>query len=314
MRAPVVHLIPFAIAALIGGMVIATPANAQTRAVHQEVCVSVDEAHDTLAPPERAAARLLLARQFELEGWVVVPDACLTPYTVGHIQLGNTITVTVSGPNGHWTGTALGLGDLRALYSQIVRSIVTGLSMTGMHVIDRTNVTAAQALPPRRVSSDSFAYARLGYGGHGPGLGIGYRAELDSFALDVSLVNYQMSWASTPYLYSVGSSAEAAWSWVKLEGLRFKDPVANAGAYFGAGLSWGGAYSSGGLGQTSWQGSGLQGEVTAGYEIGRASTLRVFVQADGQLPFYQMRSRTGRQQYSPSFIVSVGLGWQHGHR
>jgi hypothetical protein len=73
---------------------------------------------------------------------------------------------------------------------------------------------------------------------------------------------------------------------------------------------------------SAWRGSGLQGEVTAGYEIARTTTLRVFVQADASLPFYMSSSQTfstsaavtTSQRYVPSLVFSVGLGWQRNHR
>jgi hypothetical protein len=314
MNGKIVRLIPLAAAALMGGLIVAAPATAQTRPPVRDVCVSVDEAHDTLSSQERAAARLLLAKQFDLEGWHVVPEGCPAPYTVAHVQLGNRITVTLSGPNRQLEGAAFGLDDLPALYSQMVRAMVTGRPMTGMNVIDRTNVTAAQAQPARRVTSDSFGYARLGYGSGGPGLGFGHRAEGDTLAIDVSFLNFQQNFgSSSPGYYSSGGGA--SWSWVKLEGLFFENSVKNASAYYGGGISWGGAYSRNANSWTSWQGSGLQGELTAGYEVGRASTLRVFVQADATLPFYQMTSSsTGGSRYSSSLVISVGLGWQRGRR
>ena len=182
------------------------------------------------------------------------------------------------------------MDDLPALYSQMVRSIVTGRPMTGFNVVDRTNVTAAQT-STRRVQSDSFSYARLGYGtvfgNHNqgaPAMGFGHRAELDSFGIDVSFLNYQIqpsntSYASTGYY---GSDGGVSGSLLKLEGLYFLKPAANASTYVGGGLSWGGTHFSKGStnSHTSWHGSGLQGELTVGYELPRASTLRMFVQAD----------------------------------
>jgi hypothetical protein len=315
--------IPIAAAALVAGIVVATPAGAQTRATSRDVCVSVDEAHDTLAPQERAAARLLVARQFELEGWHVVPDGCAALYTVAHLRLGRTIVVTLAGPAGRRDGTALGLDDLPALYSQMVRSIVTGRPMTGMSVIDRTNVTAAQAMPPPLVASDSFGYGRLGAGRAGPSVGLGRRVETTSaVAVDVSFLNFQTGWTNGASNYSSnGRGSSTSWSWIKLEGLHFKDPSANASAYVGGGISWGGAYSWEGKNWTNWRGTGLQGELTAGYEIGRASTLRMFVQVDATLPFYSMVSSsttgagyTSGRRYSPSLIVSVGVGWHRERR
>jgi hypothetical protein len=213
----------------------------------------------------------------------------------------------------------------------MVRSIVTGKPMAGFNVVDRSNVTTAQA-SAERIPTDGFWYARLGYGSvfgdktYGtPALGFGYRVELDSFGVDVSFFNYQIKTSDNGYPYSSSNGAIAG-SLLKLEGLYFINPSANRTAYVGAGLSWGGAN----FGQ-GWNGDGLQGEVTAGYELPRASTLRVFLQADAILPFYNVAAsrypagtlvRPGvvytpitEHRYAPSFAVSMGLGWQRGrHR
>ena len=160
-----------------------------------QVCTRIDESQDTLTPSDRTAAVLLFNRQLAMAGEQVVAD-CPTPFLLAHIQLGNAITVTVSGPRGDRQGTALGLEDLPALYNQMVRSLLTGRPMTGLAVVDRTNVTAAQATSAPRVRSDSFWYARLGYAGifgdrtYGtPSFGFGYRAELDRVALDCNQRN-----------------------------------------------------------------------------------------------------------------------------
>jgi len=314
---------------------------AATGTAHAQVCIEIDAPRDTLAPEDRAASVLLLGRQFALAGEEVV-NSCPTPYVVAHIKLGNTITVTLSGPKGTREGTALGLDDLPALYSQMVRSLLTGRPMTGLGVVDRTNVTAAQA-SAQRVHSDAFTYARLGYSGifadhtYGtPAFGFGYRAELDSMAIDVSFINMQVG--SSDYY---GSSGARAASLLKLSGLYMLNREANATPYFGGGLSWGNtsvsasrpvtvvspapgfpngipaSYTTGG------HGSGLQGELTAGYEFGRATTIRLFVQADAILPFYSVTSETfttrgaitsTERRYVPSLVMSVGLGWQRNRK
>jgi hypothetical protein len=79
-----------------------------------------------------------------------------------------------------------------------------------------------------------------------------------------------------------------------------------------------GSYSPGPLGQytSRWDGSGLQGELTVGYELARATSLRLFVQADAVLPFYEVTSETYSRsalvstdhRYAPSLVVSIGLG------
>jgi hypothetical protein len=301
-----------------------------------DVCVAIDEAHDRLTPPDRAAALLVLGRQFELAGERVVSVPCSELYSVSHVQLGPTIFVTLSGPKGDREAKAAGLDDLRAVYNQMVRSLLTGKPMDLRGVVDRTNVSAAQATT-LRVHSDSVVYARLGYGAifagraqGAPSVGlIGYRHELDSFAIDVSFLNFQINnWSGSDGYYGSSTNTSSA-SWVKMEGLYFKNPQANQSAYYGGGLSWNGMSIHDGT--RSLDGSGLQGELTAGYEIARASTIRLFVQADAGIPFYSLRSTSysfapasypltqssyyppvpvTSQQWAPSLTFSMGLGWQ----
>src|ERR671939_308604 len=80
-------------------------------AARADVCVAIDEAHDTLSSADRPAAVLLVGRQFEAEGERVAPDGCANRYMVAHIALGNTIVVTIAGPLGRREGTALGIDD-----------------------------------------------------------------------------------------------------------------------------------------------------------------------------------------------------------
>ena len=296
-----------------------------------QVCVVIDETRDTFSPGDRRAALLLVARQFELAGKQVVTDACPERFSLTHIRLGNTITVILAGPAGERQTTASSMEDLPAVYSQMVRAILTGRDVGSMRVVDRTNVTDTQA-SPKRVEIDSFGYARLGYGavlGEGgsssPAMGFGYRAELDSFGFDVSFLNEQLPSSSGGY----GSSSGMSGSLLKLEGLYFVRPRDNATAYFGGGLSWGVtalSTSASSNSYSSWSGSGLQGELTAGYELPRASALRFFVQADAALPFYRVAGRTytysrgqsatviTAHRYTPSIVLSVGMGWQRHHR
>jgi hypothetical protein len=285
-----------------------------------DVCVAVDEAQDSLSPRDRTAARRILARQFELAGERVVPSPCPDEYVVTHTQLGATIFVTLSGPKGEREATAIGLDDLPAVYNQMVRSVLTGEPMDLRGVVDRANVSVMQAAK-QRVDSDSIFYARLGYGAMfadqrqritsiGP---IGYRHELDSFGIDVSFLNFQVNSPASSGGYYGPSTTSG--SWIKLEGLYFTRPLANATTYLGAGLSWN--WASIADGRTDWGGNGLQGELTAGYEMARASTIRLFVQADLGLPFYTLTPVSYLRpvamlssQYAPSATISVGLGWQ----
>ena len=307
--------------------VIAFVALAAAGTAQAQVCVRVDETRDTLSPADRTSAVLLLEKEFARAGKSVVHD-CPTPYTISHIRLGNVITVTLIGSEGHRDGTAQGLNDLPPLYNQLVRSLVTGRD-----VVDRSNVTVNQS-SASRVHSDSLKYVQLGYGSsfgagvHGmPAVGFGYRAELDSFAIDVSLM-------SRVGHYSPGSSSGAgAGGFLKLEGLHFVRSRSSAAPYFGGGISWGGN-SSNTTGRpyygtpfnspysTGWHGNGIHGEITAGYEFARATTLRVFLQADATLPFYKVTSESylgptlvsTNRSYAPSVAFTIGLGWQKNRR
>lgn len=297
-----------------------------------EVCLTIDEARDTFSPRDRTAALLLLARQCELAGERVVPPDCPTLYRVSHVQFGTTIAIMISGPKGQRDRTAIGMDDVPAVYSQMVRSLLRGQPMDAQGIVDRTNVSTTQAAAPGRVHSDSVVYARLGYGGvfgdrvyDGPSVGvIGYRKELDAFGIDVSFLNFQYKSSDRSYGSSPEGSSGMTGSWVKLAFLHFNAPLADRSPYIGAGLSWSTAHLDNR--GTSSDGSGLQGELTAGYELGRASTIRVFIQADASLPFYKLRavtysysssppfvySTSTEHRYAPSLTLSMGLGWQRG--
>ena len=209
--------------------------------VAAQTCVKIDEANDLLTRDERTAATRLLKKQFELAGRGVADVPCEETYTLSHVRLGQTIIVWLSGPLGSREGKAFGLDDLPAVYSQMVRSLTTGQPMGSLSVLDRTNVSAAQDLPPRRLQSESVWYARVGHSTlfganahHGASFGFGYRAEFDRIGLDVSFLNVHTS-GSGSYL----SAGGAALTLIKLEGLYFVSPTANRSAYFGGGLSYG---------------------------------------------------------------------------
>jgi hypothetical protein len=187
-------------------------------------------------------------------------------------------------------------------------------SMT--RVVDRTNVVVAQTAP-LRVESDSLMYVRLGYGSQlgaasrsGAAMGIGFRRELDALAIDVSFANILKQAARTGYLGDNGSSA----SLIKLTALRYVNKKSNSSVYWGGGASWGSA--SGWSNSNYWRGSGIQGELTAGYEMLRASNIRVFWQTDVVLPLYSVavanfkNLSVSNRQYMPTATVSFGLGWQ----
>ena len=268
------------------------------RAATAQTCLRIDESADTLAPDERVAAVLLVRKQFELRPGrdtrsPSTGTGCETTYTLSHIRLGNTIIVTLSGALGSREGKALGLDDLPAVYSQLVRSLTTGQPMGSLAVLDRTNVSASQDLPPRRVQSDGYWHARVGHASlFGPtthqaaSFGFGYRAVFNRLGLDMSFLNFQLDDSG-----GYSSDGSSVVSLIKLEGLYFTNPNANRSAYFGGGVSYGRTEirtQNGADFPTTGRGSGLQGELTFGYEIARVTSARLFVQADVTLPFYDV--------------------------
>ena len=189
------------------------------------------------------------------------------------------------------------------------------------------------ATPYKTGRSRSFGYARLGYGAvfadnpHGaPAFGFGYRGQLGTVALDVSFLNFLVA-HDRPQ--SRDNDSAFAGSLLRLEVLRLLDPEADRSGYIGGGMSWG-AVSAGRTHVTAdryttgWSGSGMQGEVTVGYELARNSPMRMFLQADIGLPLFMgtsseyalnnrlldMNTQTYQKRYMPSAAVTFGIGWK----
>jgi hypothetical protein len=180
---------------------------------------------------------------------------------------------------------------------------VAGRRVTGSKVANVANVRPFQA-EPSGVQSGSFLYLRLGQGSNlgggkgGPVIGYGVRTELDSFGIDVSFLNTHDN-----------KGGPNTMSLAKLQGMYFKNARAYSTIYAGGGIG----YSTSGLGST-----GLQGELTFGYEFARATPVRIFFQADVSLPFYKttFENYSGStshtigtdRRYAPLVSISVGLG------
>jgi hypothetical protein len=301
-------------------------------AAHAAVCVQLDTTHDNLTDQERAGTMTMLVQTLQQQGQQVATEGCQGTYVVYHVRLGYSVNVVLQGPGGYRQGTARAIEEVPALYSQMIRSLLTGQPMnTANGTVDRTNVTSGQ-VAPNRVDADSLWYARLGYAGiagpsfgGGPAFGFGYRYELDSIGIDFSFLNFVV-----PSSNSSSGSVGISWSLIKLEGLYFLNPIANGSIYLGAGASWGlMAVGNGNSTATSTTintltGSGLQGEATVGYEFLRASTIRMFAQADATLPFYKVSGSTTTfdamgnpttstsDTWAPIFTLSVGIGWGRG--
>jgi hypothetical protein len=294
------------------------------RTASAAVCVEIDTTKDTLSEPDRNATRILLAQALQQQGQQVADANCMGVFRVYHVKLGNSITVFMQAPQGYREGSVRAIEEIPAIYSQMIRSLMTGQPMnTHGGSVDRTNATSAQQAP-RRVEADSLWYARLGYAGvmnpimkGGPAIGFGYRYELDSIGIDFSFFNFMF--ASDSDDSGATTSLGVTGSWIKLMGLYFLNPTSNASTYLGAGVSWGAVgvaeVTDPATGATrSFVGSGLQGEVSAGFEFLRASTIRMFIQADATMPFYAVREQnnlvgTSSSSWAPTIGISLGLGW-----
>jgi hypothetical protein len=209
--------------------------------------------------------------------------------------------------------------------------VITILTMASPVFADDapSGIIVRRQAPPRSSNFRSIGYARLGYGvafadtpRTAPAFGFGYRAEVDSIGFDISFAN--MLVRARPY--DSGGSAVAG-SIFRLQVLRFVEPAADRSIYVGGGLGWGVVDVGRGPGSSdvsAWDGSGLQAEVTTGYEIRGNTPLRAFVQADLGLPFFRAgggsstfeRTASGvyrptvvERRYIPSVVVSVGIGW-----
>ena len=303
-----------------------------SRGASAAVCAQIDASRDTLSEADRNATKIFLTQSLRREGLQVVESGCSETYTVYHVKLGNSVTVFMQGPQGYRETTAHAVEEIPAVYSQMIRSLLSGRPMDGANdTVDRTNVTSAQQAP-NRVEADSLWYARLGYGGvlgpsfgHGPAIGFGYRYELDQLGIDLSFLN--LMFADNTNNNGSSGSVGVTGTWIRLMALYFLNPSANRSAYVGAGLGWGATAVASATDVNSttgtvsaYSGSGLQGELSLGYELLRASTIRIFLQGDVSLPFYKIHSdtltstssstvTTYGSSYAPSFVVSLGSGW-----
>jgi hypothetical protein len=293
------------VGALVGALALAAPALAQAA-----TCVKVDEQRDGLTAEERSSAQTLFEDTLRHNQIETSRDNCGETWTLYHVRLGSSITIVVQSPRGERRERVDHIEDLPGMYDQMTKSILTGLVGTSESpVVDRRNVTESQTRN-QRISAEAFWYARLGYGATpadgfdgGPAFG---------FGIDFSFLNLTMYQDSDGY-DGIGGS------WLKLGVDYFFDPYANHTPYVGAGLSWGGTtVPTDDELFNDYSGSGLQGELMLGYEMFRASTLRLFVEANATLPMY----RTSRQtldaaggsndreyKYAPMFTLSLGIGW-----
>lgn len=278
-------------------------------------CVNVDTERDGLAEDERQSARTLFEEALAEAGVGVAREGCSENWTLYHVRLGKSITVVVQSPSGTRRERVESLEDLPAVYHQLAHAIVSGSENTNDNV-DRRNVTEAQN-QRRRVAADAIWYAKLGYGSTpaagfhgGPAFGFGRRWELDRIGINLSFLNFILYQDSDEFR---GSSV----GWIELGADYFFDPYGSSSAYVGAGLSIG-THSIPDGRDGEYENAGLQGKFSAGYELFRASNIRLLLHADATLPMYRLTRTTvdpllqveyESHVYAPTFQFCLGLGW-----
>ncbi len=281
-----------------------------------EVCVSIAEDRDTLNETDRAGVLLLARSSFEEAGEKVVDAPCAAEYKLANARLGESVTATISGPKGSRRGQSRTIEDLGNVYDQMIRSLVTGKAVEDS--VTRSNATEAQA-NPHRIKADSLWLARIGtgfVGGSDPskvpiGLGVGYRYELDRFAVETG-----MDLTVSPSDKSADTSGFHFGFFVG--GLYFFDPQESSSPYVGLALGYGGAGLTNN--DETHSGAGLEGRVSAGYALLRSSTIRIVVELEATLPFYSLErddflsddgsdSKDNATKYAPIFGLSLGVGY-----
>lgn len=287
------------------------------------VCVEVDMSRDMLEPREQRAAVLLVSDLLVGKGLDATPDGtdCLQTYRVHHVVFGNHITVTLTGPEGSRQAATESTADVPRIYSQLVNALLSEQPLANSNsTVDRRNVSWDLSHQPR-VEAEGLWFVRLGggaqgqpEGGIGPALGIGYRHELDTMGVESSFFEFRRIEGDV--------STDQHISWVKLMALRYVDPVANSTPMLGAGISW--SRMEVWDGTSMLVGNGVELHVRGAYELLRASTIRMFVQAEAGLPLYKAKYQTQRYTYTngvpddtdaasdawvPSLTISFGIGW-----
>lgn len=254
-------------------------------------CVTLDADRDSLSADEQRAAVLLLEDTI-----ASTQEGCAAAWTVSHVRLGEAVTVRLSRQGASQQLSVSQVEELPVAYERLVRALQTGQPVSG--TADRDSVTTAEQ-SPRRVEADTLVYAQLGGGisgferpEGGTAFGFGYRHALDNMAIDISGLN-------TIIPADPDGSEQLTLTLVELSALYYTDGGAARSAYFGGGVGYGlGVTEDGGKG-------GLQLQGTAGYELLRHSTIRVFPQLDVTLPMYQATQRA----WLPSATMTLNVAF-----
>ena len=293
----------------------ALTAAALSSSAHAAACVQMDFNRDNLSYQERVAGQTLLTQALAEAGVEVVPQGCGETYSYFHVRMGQSVTLSLSGPPGERTLTVPSIEALPEGYRTLVAALHEPAAAEPAATPSRRRRANADA--PTPVEADGgfepggFGYLRMGMGSirasevaFGPALGAGYRFEFDRVGLDLSLGNFVLAQKRDAGAPTSGAMSA---SWLRAEGLYFFDAAADRSAYVGGALGWGITAAVSEAGTAS--GSGAHPEITAGYELLRDSSLRVFGQCNVVLPAYRVHDGLGDPRYTPSVLFTLGAGY-----
>jgi hypothetical protein len=256
-------------------------------------CVEIDSDRDNLTADQQRSAQLLFSNSLESEG-VTVGEPCDNVWKLSHVRMGDSVTVRAEGPERIETMTTSVIEDLPRIYSQLASAMVNGTELAG--AASRDNVTVEQSRNQRRVRADYLATMRFGGALLSPSSGVlpmfagGMRLELDRYAID----------ADWTIVVDTNDDAENFGMGGHLNVISFTDPLAMHTPYFGAGMGYGGVTSDVG------GNAGFEGQLFGGYEMFRASTMRLFFQGNAILPAYTLDDGS----WFPTMSVSMGIGYK----
>ena len=289
-----------------------------------EVCVSVDESVDGLSPQARKSSLLIAKGAFGKLKVKVVPAPCDNEYKIAAGSLGRSLIATVSGPKGTQKRKADSIEELAEVYDQLIRAVWLGSDVDNNagQAMTRTNVDTRRQFPAR-VKDDRLVTFSLG-GALIQGvdvdeipilLGLSRSHELDRFSLDYG--------SYTLFTYgddeSSGKDSESAFRIaLHLGGKYFFDSASSYSAYASGALT--ATYSVTEVDDTNYTGGGLGTRLAIGYSIGRASTIRGFIELCADLPFYNQEYSTfngdggrpsglGDEVYTPFYGLVLGVSY-----
>jgi hypothetical protein len=260
-------------------------------------CVEINQESDQLGETEQQSA-LFLLKEGLLENGAVVEGECSSTWALTHLRLGGSITVSAVSSDRRLKLTVSSERDLPDIYSQMADAIVSNKDIEDS--IRRDNVTMDQA-HTQRVKADYmtiFSFGGTMYPPAGasviPTFGTGLRVELDKWAIEVSGKLALPIYENNNFFAASGH----------LSALYFLNGTDNHSLYVGGGPGF--SILAEGDSSTA-EGAGFDGQLIGGYEMFRASNMRMFLQSNIEIPLYTI---DGADSWSPKIGLNFGIGYR----